>query len=387
MIKKYIGTGLVALGLLFSVGLAAPAQAATLTEAQIQAIISLLSSFGADSGTIANVNATLHGQATGGTGTPGTSSATCLDLNNALVIGSTDATTNGEVSKLQRFLVSASVYPEARITGYYGTLTAQAVVRWQKVHGMDFVTLTSGVGPMTRGKMKCQTQTGATVKWDIGAKIDDNFNNATVTLSLPGGVVKTTHVNVRNDCKELNQQNLADEYFISVNAGAVFEKEPNVIKPGLACVSGHDFAWYGVFSEDGKYYVKQMGEDASGLGRETWKIVGEIYLPPVISSITPASGPVGTAVTINGSGFLGFEGDKYLWVKNSNGTKGILYGEHDGSNNLVRAVIPTKLCQVDVSYSGKDCPAYLDLIPGVYTIEATGWGGTSNSVNFTVTAR
>ena len=88
-------------------------------------------------------------------GNTNTSSATCLDLNNALVIGSTDATTNGEVSKLQQFLISAGVYPEARITGYYGTLTAQAVVRWQKAHGMDFVTLTSGIGPMTRGKMAC----------------------------------------------------------------------------------------------------------------------------------------------------------------------------------------------------------------------------------------
>src|SRR3989344_5721466 len=99
---------------------------------------------------------TLIGQLqTGSAGTPSASSATCLELNNALVIGSTDSTTNGEVSKLQNFLIAAGMYPEARITGYYGTLTAQAVMRWQKAHGMDFVTLTSGVGPMTRGKMAC----------------------------------------------------------------------------------------------------------------------------------------------------------------------------------------------------------------------------------------
>jgi peptidoglycan hydrolase-like protein with peptidoglycan-binding domain len=95
-------------------------------------------------------------QASGGTNT---SSATCVDLNNALVIGSTDATTNGEITKLQRFLLAAGAYPEAQITGYYGNLTAQAVVRWQKAHGMDFVTTASGVGPMTRGKMKCVSTT------------------------------------------------------------------------------------------------------------------------------------------------------------------------------------------------------------------------------------
>ena len=319
--------------------------------------------------------------------TPTTGTSSCLDLNNSLIMGSTDATTNGEVSKLQNFLIAAGVYPEARITGYYGTLTAQAVMRWQKAHGMDFVTLTSGVGPMTREKMRCQNaiQTGATVKWSIGAKIDDNFNDATVTLTLPNGTVKSTHVNVRNDCKELNQQNMNDEWMKKVNAGAAFEKEPNVIKPGLACVSRDVFAWYGVFFENGKYYVKQLGEDMSGLGRATWQIVGEIYLSPVINSITPTSGPVGTTITLNGSGFLGFEGDKYLWVKNSSGVKGILYGESYGADTINRATLPARLCQTDVSYSGKDCPAYLDLVPGVYTIEATGWGGTSNSVNFTVT--
>jgi len=40
------------------------------------------------------------------------------------------------------------------VTGYYGSKTAVNVMEWQKAHGMDFVTLKSGVGPMTRSKMK-----------------------------------------------------------------------------------------------------------------------------------------------------------------------------------------------------------------------------------------
>ena len=82
-------------------------------------------------------------------------SMACVDLTYDLWIRKTDGETGGEVSKLQRFLVGAGVYPEAKITGYYGDLTAQAVVRWQKAHGMDFVTTASGVGPMTRERMKC----------------------------------------------------------------------------------------------------------------------------------------------------------------------------------------------------------------------------------------
>src|SRR3989344_6768211 len=69
-----------------------------------------------------------------------------------LMIGSTDAKTSGEVTKLQQFLQSQG-YTEAQITGYYGNVTAGLVMRWQKAHGMDFVTLKSGVGPMTRAKI------------------------------------------------------------------------------------------------------------------------------------------------------------------------------------------------------------------------------------------
>jgi len=75
-----------------------------------------------------------------------------VQLANNLMIGSTDARTNGEVTKLQQFLRSQG-YTDAQITGYYGNVTAGLVMRWQKAHGMDFVTLKSGVGPMTRAKI------------------------------------------------------------------------------------------------------------------------------------------------------------------------------------------------------------------------------------------
>ena len=113
-----------------------------------------------------------------GSSNTATTSSSCLDITNALIIGSTDSTTNGEVSKLQRFLglykehklytlapnnqSGASATDLQPITGYYGTKTAQSVMEWQKDHGMDFVTLKSGVGPMTRAKLResCSTNTG-----------------------------------------------------------------------------------------------------------------------------------------------------------------------------------------------------------------------------------
>ena len=99
---------------------------------------------------------------TSGSGHEGSS---CFVPTYDLYLGRTDAQTNGEVSKLQLWLKGQGVFPDAQGTGYYGDKTATAVVRWQKAHGMDFVTATSGVGKMTRAKFaeQCSTSTVSTV--------------------------------------------------------------------------------------------------------------------------------------------------------------------------------------------------------------------------------
>jgi hypothetical protein len=81
----------------------------------------------------------------------------CVDLKHNMVIGSTDAKTNGEVSTLQAFLDRAGVYGDASITGVYGLQTAQAVLRWQQQLGIPNVTEKTGVGPFTRQKIKEST--------------------------------------------------------------------------------------------------------------------------------------------------------------------------------------------------------------------------------------
>ncbi len=95
----------------------------------------------------------------------------CPSFTHDLWIGKTDAQTNGEVTKLQKFLIKEGVYPEAIVSGYYGNLTAKAVVRWQKAHGMDFVDINSGVGPLTRSKIQesCAGNVSkvSEIKWNI----------------------------------------------------------------------------------------------------------------------------------------------------------------------------------------------------------------------------
>ncbi len=154
MSKKLIGC---AAALAFSVALAMPlaASAATLTQPQISAIVSLLQSFGADSATVARVQMTLSGTPTTPI-TPPTSSASCVNLSYNLDLGVTDSTTQGQVTALQQFL---RISPT---TGRFGSTTLQAVGKWQVDNGVvsSGTATTTGygrVGPKTRAAMACGT--------------------------------------------------------------------------------------------------------------------------------------------------------------------------------------------------------------------------------------
>lgn len=150
--KHFLSRGALAFVLLTTFAFPISSHAA-LTESQIQSILGLLSSFGAEQSVITNVNASLRGQATGGS----SSSSVCLALNNNLYLDTTDASTDGEISKLQAFL-------GGRVTGYFGPATLQLVQNWQASHGVvsSGSPDTSGygyVGPKTRAAMRCGNAT------------------------------------------------------------------------------------------------------------------------------------------------------------------------------------------------------------------------------------
>src|SRR6185369_10393755 len=81
--------------------LAPMAHAAALTSSQVQSILSLLSSFGADSSTIANVQASLTGGTPSTTTTTTTTTGSC-NFSRNLTIGSTGA----DVKCFQQGLIS-----------------------------------------------------------------------------------------------------------------------------------------------------------------------------------------------------------------------------------------------------------------------------------------
>ena len=107
---------------------------------------------------------------------------------------------------------------------------------------------------------------------------------------------------------------------------------------------------------------------------------------PVITSLSSNSGPVGVKFEIRGCNFSGFEGDKNAWIENTQGVKGLLYGEVGSTDKLLKVTLKSALCQTDTSYSGLPCREWLVLIPGVYKIYIMPLGKKSNEANFSITA-
>lgn len=131
--------------LLFSV----PAQASSLSPVQVQAILGLMNSFGADPSTVAQVQASLGGTSAAA----GQTGSSCVTLSNNLKLGSLDSSTNGDVSKLQHFLSGS-------VTGRFGPVTLQLVKDWQSAHGIvsggtPDTTGYGSVGARTRAAMAC----------------------------------------------------------------------------------------------------------------------------------------------------------------------------------------------------------------------------------------
>lgn len=149
--NKYVTMGFLTLALFISAGVATPTFAQTTdVAAQIQNLLNQIKA--------------LQAQLEQMQGVPVSTNA-CISLAYNLHADQTDATTNGEVTRLQQFLArDASIYPAGLITGYFGPMTETAVQRLQARNGI----VSSGspdstgygyVGPRTRASIACSSQT------------------------------------------------------------------------------------------------------------------------------------------------------------------------------------------------------------------------------------
>lgn len=98
----------------------------------------------------------------------------CVELSQSLWFGTTDATTNGQVGKLQKFLQNTGDFTYGEITGRYGPATVSAVQKWQKRNGIiSYGTPdTTGYGTVGEATIKamrkgCVSDTGPMLDGEI----------------------------------------------------------------------------------------------------------------------------------------------------------------------------------------------------------------------------
>ena len=149
--------------------LAPMAHAAGLTSSQVQSILSLLSSFGADSGTIANVNAALTGGSSTSSGSTTTTTSSACSFSGDLTVGSSGAA----VTCLQQALIAAGYSVPAGATGYFGAQTQSAVSAWQKAVGVS--PSTGYFGAISRAH------------WNLGGGSSSSTTTTTTTTTTNPG--------------------------------------------------------------------------------------------------------------------------------------------------------------------------------------------------------
>lgn len=135
-LKRSLTGAVVATSIVASFLFSSATAQAQLTSVQVNAIVSLLQSFGADSGTIANVQAALGGS-------PVTSGNSCTISRN-LTVGASGA----DVVCLQNILLSKGFSVPAGATGFFGVQTQTAVAAFQRAQGIS--PSVGYVGPVTR---------------------------------------------------------------------------------------------------------------------------------------------------------------------------------------------------------------------------------------------
>lgn len=132
----------------------------------------------------------------------------CPGLSRTLSLGSSDSTTGGEVSKLQRFLTRTGHYNYGEITGYFGPATEQAVQAWQAANGVvsagSAQTTGYGVmGPASRAKVQSVCS--------VNTSIQNDFNPSTQTNPSSTGNPDQDEADTNGDGEQSTSEANQDE--------------------------------------------------------------------------------------------------------------------------------------------------------------------------------
>lgn len=180
------------IGLALLVPVAASAQTAEELKAQAQALLAKVQQLQAQLGT---------GGVTGA-GNVTLDSSSCPLIGRSLKLGAS----GDDVTRLQQFLArDPSIYPEGRVTGYYGALTESAVKRWQVKYnivstGTAESTGYGVVGPRTAAAISLLCTTGGYGGGATPGNVGGFIQVTPVSGNAPLTVAVQATVNTVNSC-------------------------------------------------------------------------------------------------------------------------------------------------------------------------------------------
>lgn len=315
-------------------------------------------------------------------------------------IGSNDITTGGEVSGWQLFLVRQNKGPNARALGnlfiqgitrgYFGRLTGEATVEWQNAMGITGAY--PRVGTKTRSKVinarnapqlvRIVTPNGNEtlrigetyqVSWTGPDIIPSSYRLQMALWGTTGGeiILPSNGTTVAQN----------KTYAWKIDSVVSYPAEAPVSTPIIPGSYKLKLVLY-----DGPRcifcpppYPTAIGEDESDT---TFRIVAANALP-LISSINPASGLIGTEVTITGQGF---SANNMILFSPTAPTCSNSIQAHSSNNTTITFTVPA---QSDPCSPGQPLlPGGVPYptIPGAYRIQVFSATGSSNSIDFTVRA-
>ena len=313
-----------------------------------------------------------------------------------LHLGSTDAVTNGEVSKLQQFLAKDNaIYPEGLVTGYFGSLTEAALKRWQAKNGIQSV---GAAGPVTREAIKKATATTtpsitatATVAPALASTSTVATSTAatsTVATSTPPAstppvstlgniILSPSSGQVTNTVTITGSGFTATGNDVYFGAGAI--KNLNSFNSGTTITfqipseAGTTKIFPGTYSV---YVSNSNGQTATSTF-----VVSSGTSYPSITSISSNVAKVGEIITLYGNGFTVPSNDVHLGVGGRNVTTLAKY-----KGTILTFQIPPSINSCDFATGLPPCTdkSYL-VVPGDYALYIVNQNGKTNSVTLTVT--
>lgn len=295
----------------------------------------------------------------------------CPQLTIQLYRGMSDYYSGGQVTQLQQFL--AARYGNQLVTGYFGTMTAANVVRFQQEQGLTPVGI---VGPYTRAAIARLCGQGGNTSTTFRASPTNGQAPLLVSFTVDALPSGTDQGSISIDFGDGQTGKPSPIYCFAAPCSPVMSTQHTYTAAGTytaKLLSDNNYCAPGMF-------CALMYREPTVLGTVVIT-VRATQSAPTISSIAPTQGPVGTQVAIYGSGFTQDNRVRF-------GSGGAVHVPSYNNGTLLYFTVPTYVgpCDWVGDTSEIRCLAAASQVtPGMYQMSVDNSNGQSNVTNFTVT--